>query len=65
MMCPAIDNPASCEIRAVIRFLHAETSVRRKSIVNYARRFKAQMKRVKELCDNGAECLKVANKCSR
>jgi hypothetical protein len=22
MMCPAIDNPASCEIRAVIRILH-------------------------------------------
>jgi hypothetical protein len=24
MMCPAIDNPASCEIRALIRFLHAK-----------------------------------------
>jgi hypothetical protein len=24
MMCPAIDNPVSCKIRAVIRFLHAE-----------------------------------------
>jgi hypothetical protein len=24
MMCPAIDNPASCEIRAIIRFLHAK-----------------------------------------
>jgi transposase len=23
-MCPAIDNPASCEIRAVISFLHAK-----------------------------------------
>jgi hypothetical protein len=23
MMCPTIDNPASCEIRAVICFLHA------------------------------------------
>jgi hypothetical protein len=23
-MCPAIDNPASCEIRAAIRFLHAK-----------------------------------------
>jgi hypothetical protein len=23
MMCPAIDNPASCEIRSVICFLHA------------------------------------------
>jgi hypothetical protein len=22
MMCPAIDNPASCMIRAVVRFLH-------------------------------------------
>jgi hypothetical protein len=25
MMCPATDNPASCEIRAVIRFLHAKS----------------------------------------
>jgi hypothetical protein len=24
MMCPAIDNPASCEIHDVIRFLHAK-----------------------------------------
>jgi hypothetical protein len=24
MMCPAIDNPSSCEIRAVNRFLHAK-----------------------------------------
>jgi hypothetical protein len=23
-MCPAIDNPACCEISAVIRFLHAK-----------------------------------------
>jgi hypothetical protein len=23
MLCSAIDNPASCEIRLVIRFLHA------------------------------------------
>jgi hypothetical protein len=23
-MCPAIDNPTSCEIRAVIRFLHSK-----------------------------------------
>jgi transposase len=23
-MCPAIDNPASCKIRAVIRFLHTK-----------------------------------------
>jgi hypothetical protein len=23
-MCPAIDNPASCEIRTIIRFLHAK-----------------------------------------
>jgi hypothetical protein len=23
-MCPAIDNPASCKNRAVIRFLHVE-----------------------------------------
>jgi hypothetical protein len=27
MMCPAIDNPASCEIRAVIRFLHAINTI--------------------------------------
>jgi hypothetical protein len=25
MMCPAIDNPASCEIRAVNRYLHAKS----------------------------------------
>jgi hypothetical protein len=24
MMCPAIDNSAGCEIRALIRFLHAK-----------------------------------------
>jgi hypothetical protein len=24
MMCPATDNPASCEICAVVRFLHAK-----------------------------------------
>jgi hypothetical protein len=24
MMCPAIDNPASCEIHAVTHFLHAK-----------------------------------------
>jgi hypothetical protein len=24
MLCPQIDNPASCEIRAVIRLLHAK-----------------------------------------
>jgi hypothetical protein len=24
MMCPAINNPANCEIHAVIRFLHAK-----------------------------------------
>jgi hypothetical protein len=23
-MCPAIDNPTSCEIRSVIRFLHSK-----------------------------------------
>jgi hypothetical protein len=26
MVCPAIDNPASCEIRVVIRFLHAKNT---------------------------------------
>jgi hypothetical protein len=25
MMCPASDNPASCEIRAVVRFLYAKS----------------------------------------
>jgi hypothetical protein len=25
-MCPAIDNPAGCEIRAVVRFLHAKNT---------------------------------------
>jgi hypothetical protein len=39
MMCPAIDNPISCEILVVIRFLYAKTSVLCKSIVTYARRF--------------------------
>jgi hypothetical protein len=24
MICPVIDNPASCEIRAVVHFLHTE-----------------------------------------
>jgi hypothetical protein len=24
MVCPAIDNPASCEIRHIIRFLHSK-----------------------------------------
>jgi hypothetical protein len=26
MTCPTIDNPASCAIRAVIRFLHTENT---------------------------------------
>jgi hypothetical protein len=25
MLCPATDNPASCEIRSVIRFLHSKS----------------------------------------
>jgi histone-lysine N-methyltransferase SETMAR len=37
MMCPANDNPASCEIHAVIHF-HVKTRVPLKSIMNYARR---------------------------
>jgi hypothetical protein len=41
-MCLAINNPASCEIRPVILFLHAKIRVLRKSIVNYAR-VKAKM----------------------
>jgi hypothetical protein len=24
MICPAIDNPASCEIRTITRFIHAK-----------------------------------------
>jgi hypothetical protein len=36
MMCPAIDNPTSCEIRAVTLFLHNKTLVLRKFKVNYA-----------------------------
>jgi hypothetical protein len=27
MMCPEIDNPASCENRAVIRFIHAKNTI--------------------------------------
>jgi hypothetical protein len=26
MMCPETDNPASCDIRAVIRFLHVKNT---------------------------------------
>jgi transposase len=26
-MCPAIDNPASCEIRPVIRFVHVKNTI--------------------------------------
>jgi hypothetical protein len=25
-MCPAIDNPTSCEIRAIMQFLHAKNT---------------------------------------
>jgi hypothetical protein len=41
-MRPAIDNSASCEIRSVIRFLHAKNMSAGKSIVNYVR-FKAKI----------------------
>jgi hypothetical protein len=36
IMCPVIDNHDSCEIRAVINFIHAKTLVLWKSIMNYA-----------------------------
>jgi hypothetical protein len=42
MLCPVIDNPASCEIRAVIRVLHTKNMSAAESIVNYAR-FMAKM----------------------
>jgi hypothetical protein len=41
-MCPTIDHPASCEIRAVICFLHAKDMSAAQSIVNYAQ-FMAKM----------------------
>jgi hypothetical protein len=42
-MFPLIDNPASCEIRAVIRFLHAKIMNVAEIHVNYARRCMAKM----------------------
>jgi hypothetical protein len=42
MISPAINNPASCEIPAVIRFLHAENMIAAEIVVNYAR-FTAKM----------------------
>jgi hypothetical protein len=36
-LCPAVDYPASCEIRAVNHFLRAKTWALLKSIVNYSR----------------------------
>jgi hypothetical protein len=35
-MCPAIDNPASCEIRVVIRFLRAKKKKKQKKNMNAA-----------------------------
>jgi hypothetical protein len=35
-MCPAIDNPASCEIRVAIQFFKLKTWVLQKSIMNHA-----------------------------
>jgi hypothetical protein len=35
-MCPAIDKPASCQIRAVVPFFHSKNMSLAKSIVNYA-----------------------------
>jgi hypothetical protein len=37
MLCPAIDNPASCEIHDVVLFLHAKNMSAEEIIVNYAR----------------------------
>jgi hypothetical protein len=37
MVRPAIDNPASCEIRGVIYFLHAKNISAPEMYVNYAR----------------------------
>jgi hypothetical protein len=48
MMCPAIHNPASCEVSAVIRFLHARNMSAAELIANYVR-FMAKMLRQKEL----------------
>jgi hypothetical protein len=42
MMCPATDRPASCEIRAVIHFLHAKNTSAAEIHRDYAR-FTAQM----------------------
>jgi hypothetical protein len=54
IVCPAINNPASCEIRALIRYLHAKTWMTRKSVVDYEL-FTAK----KELLENGVECSKI------
>jgi hypothetical protein len=35
-MCPTTDHPTSCEIRAVIHFLHAKNISAAESIMNYA-----------------------------
>jgi hypothetical protein len=37
MVCPTIDNPASCEMRALISFINTETLELWKSIANYER----------------------------
>jgi hypothetical protein len=44
-MCPTIHNPASCEIHAVIRFLHAENM----NAVEIHRELCADYGQVKEL----------------
>jgi hypothetical protein len=41
-MCPAIDNPTSCEIRAAIHFLHAKNMSAAEINRNYVR-FTAKM----------------------
>jgi hypothetical protein len=43
MMCPAIDNPARCEIRAVVRFLHAKNMSVEEIHRELCARFRAKM----------------------
>jgi hypothetical protein len=59
MIYPAIDNRASSEIRADIRFLHVKTWVLRKSIVNYTRGD------LRLQCNEWRNCKTVVLKCSK
>jgi hypothetical protein len=55
-MCPAIDDPASCEIRAVIRFFH----VKNMSVAEIHRELCAVYGQNVTSEDNGVECLKMS-----